>query len=247
MLIFVGLFILGFVTSFVGTNTGGSSLVTIPAMIAMGLPPAVAIASARVTSIGTLFAGLRAFHKQKKVDYKIALPAAILSIIGASTGAIIMAHVSTVFLMRIVGILTILLLSFSYFFRKRKYHTKPVTRKQKFFGYSLFLFTSMIGGFYGGQGIITTVIFVLFFNKTMSESAGTRKVSALAGNVGPCIIYAFYNFIDWPVVAALMSGTILGSTAGANYALKKGDAWIEKLFMIVAVLLAIKLLLTEVV
>ncbi|MDP1574407.1 MAG: hypothetical protein Q8L78_05700 [Coxiellaceae bacterium] len=33
-----------------GTNTGGSSLVTIPAMIAMGLPPAVA--SARVTSIG---------------------------------------------------------------------------------------------------------------------------------------------------------------------------------------------------
>lgn len=247
MLIFIELFILGFATSFVGTNTGGSSLVTIPAMIAMGLPPAVAIASARVTSIGTLFAGLRAFHKQKKVDYKVAIPAAVLSIIGASTGAVIMAHVPTALLTRIVGILTIGLLCFSYFFRKRKYHTKPVSQKQKIFGYGLFLFTSMIGGFYGGQGIITTVIFIVFFNKTMSESAGTRKVSALAGNIAPCIIYAFYHFIDWSIVAALMSGTILGATAGANYALKKGDAWMEKVFMIVSVLLAVKLLLMEVV
>lgn len=246
MLIFIGLFILGFVTSFVGTNTGGSSLVTIPVMIAMGLPPTVAIASARVTSIGTLFAGIRAFHKQKKVDYKIALPAALLSVVGASTGAIIMAHVPATVLMRIVGILTIGLLCFSYFFRKRKYHQKPVTQKQKIVGYGLFLLTSMIGGFYGGQGIITTVIFILFFNKTMSESAGTRKVSALAGNIAPCIIYAFYHFIDWPIVGALMCGTVLGSTAGAHYALKKGDAWMEKLFMIVSALLAIKLLFTEV-
>ncbi|MDO8955096.1 MAG: hypothetical protein Q7V63_09655 [Gammaproteobacteria bacterium] len=50
--------------------------------------------------------------------------------------------------------------------------------------------------------------------------------------------------IDWRAVVALMAGTMLGSILGANYALKKGDVWMGKLFNIVAVLLAIKLLFT---
>ena len=246
MLMFVFLFFLGLVTSFVGTNTGGSSLVTIPAMIAFGLPPQVAIACARVTSIGTLIAGLRAFHQKKKVDYKIAFPAAIVSLIGASFGAVIMTHFTAIHLNRTVGILTICLMSLSYFFKQNKSKPKSASHFKKIVGYSLFFFASMIGGFYGGQGLITTYLFVLFFNKTISESAGTRKVSALASTIAPCIIYGFHHFIDWPIVVALMSGTMLGATAGAHYALKKGDGWIEKLLMSVGILLAIKLLLTDV-
>lgn len=246
MLIFVFLFFLGLVTSFVGTNTGGSSLVTIPAMIAFGLPPQVAIASARVTSIGTLVAGIRAFHAKNKVDYKIALPAAIISLIGSSIGAIVMTHFSITHLNRAIGILTLCLLSVPFIFRSKKASSKPVSTCKKWVGYGLFLFTSMIGGFYGGQGLITTYLFVIFFNKTISESAGTRKVSALASTIAPCIIYGFHHFIDWSVVGALMSGTLLGATLGAQYALKKGDVWMGRLFMCAAGLLAIKLLFQDV-
>jgi len=246
MLMFISLFFLGLITSFIGTNTGGSSLVTIPAMIAMGLPPQIAIASARVTSIGTLFAGIRAFHKQKKVDYKIAFPAAVVSLLGASIGAIIMTHFTAIHLNRAIAILTLFLLSLSFIFRGCKIHKKPPSLYKKLIGYSLFFFSSMIGGFYGGQGLITTYLFVIFFHKTISESAGTRKVSALASTIAPCIIYGFHDFIDWSVVGALMSGTLLGATLGAQYALKKGDGWIEKLFMIVAILLSIKLLMKDI-
>src|SRR3990167_2529647 len=246
MLIFLELFLLGFAVSFVGTNTGGGSLVSIPAMIAMGLPPTIAIASARISSIGSLIAGLRAFHKHKKVDVKTALPAALISIVGASIGAVIMAHFPTVWLMRNAGILTIALLGIAYFFRKYHYHLKQLSPSKKIIGYCLFLFTSLIGGFFGGQGILTTIIYVLFFNKTMSESAGTRKINSLIGNLGPCIIYLFYHFVDWPVVFALMFGTMLGSTAGAHYGIKKGDVWLEKLFILVSILLAVRLLLVDV-
>lgn len=247
MLILIGLFFLGIGVSFVSTNTGGAGLVTIPAMIAMGLSPAIAIASARVSSIGALLAGLRAFHKHKKVDYKTAWPAALISVVGASTGAIFMAHFPTAWLTRVVGILTIILLCITYFFRKRTSAVKPLTKSRKIFGYSLFFFTSMLSGFYGGQGILTTMIFVLVFNKTLSESAGTRKVNSLVGNLGPCVIYIFYHLVDWRVVIALMCGTMLGSTMGAHYGIKKGDAWLKKLFMVVSVLLAIRLLLMDVV
>lgn|SRR3990167_7871930 len=246
MLILIVLFFLGLITSFVGTNTGGSSLVTIPAMIALGLPPQVSIACARVTSIGTLIAGLRAFHVHKKIDYRIAMPAAILSLIGSSIGALIMTHIETQHLNKIIGILTLGLLSFSFFLKRKKSAQQSPSNLKKIIGYGLFLFTSMIGGFYGGQGLITTYLFVFFFNKTISESAGTRKVSALASTIAPCIIYGFHGLIDWKIVAALMLGTMCGATMGAHYALRKGDAWIEKLFMIASALLAIKLLISDI-
>ncbi len=135
-----------------------------------------------------------------------------------------MTHFSATHLSRAVGVLTLLLLCLPLFLKKNKLHSKPPSLSKKIVGYSLFLLASMIAGFYGEQGLITTYLFIIFFNKTISESAGTRIVSALASTIAPCIIYGFQGFIDWAVVGALMSGTMLGATLGAQYALKKGDA-----------------------
>ncbi len=131
---FFTLFFLGLVTSFVGTNTGGSALITIPVMITLGFPPHVSIACARVTSIGTLVAGIRAFHTQKKVDYKIAFPAAIVSLLGSLTGAVIMTHFSATHLSRAVGVLTLLLLCLPLFLKKNKLHSKPPSLSKKIVG-----------------------------------------------------------------------------------------------------------------
>ena len=89
MLMFISLFFLGLITSFVGTNTGGSSLVTIPAMIAMGLPPQIAIASARVTSIGTLFAGLRQIVKTGHRRARVVGTLNVMSAVTVSAGRLI--------------------------------------------------------------------------------------------------------------------------------------------------------------
>ena len=238
----IALFFLGLVTSFIGTNTGGASLITIPAMIALGIPPNAAIATARTTSVGTVFAGLRQYHKKGKVDYGTAWPAAILSVIGAGLGALFMTHVPVSSLNKIIGGLTLTLLILSYALKQVHNPDAPPSSGKKYFGYSLFLFTSMLGGFYGGQGIITTYIFMIFFNKTITESAGTRKINALATAVAAALIYGFHDLINWRALIALACGTILGATLGARYALKKGDAWLDKIFTVVTVLLAIKLL-----
>jgi uncharacterized membrane protein YfcA len=245
LLILICLFFLGLATSFVGTNTGGGSLITIPGMIALGLPSASAIASARMSSIGSSLAGLRQFHKSGKVDYKLAWPAALLSVIGAIIGAMILVHIPEALLIKVVGLLTLVLLGFSYLIKKHLKLGPEPSKLKKFVGYGLFLFTSMIGSFFGGQGILTTPIFVIFFHKTYSESAGTRKITTFVTAVVSAIVYGFHGLIDWWAVAALMAGTIIGSTIGAKYALKKGDAWMEKVFNIVAVLLAMKLLLSN--
>jgi len=239
------LFTLGFATSFIGTNTGGSSLITIPVMISMGIPASSAIAVARTTSIGTLFAGIRQYHQHGKIDYKTALPAAILSIMGASIGAMFMIHIPTVALNKMIGALTLLLLASAYLCKKYGQLDLPASQTKKIIGYGLFLGTSTLGGFYGGQGLITTYIFIFCFHKTMTESAGTRKIAALTTAFAAVFIYGFHGLINGGIVLALMGGTMLGASFGAAYALKQGDAWLTRIFNGIAILLALKLIIFD--
>jgi uncharacterized protein len=107
------LFGLGLATGFVGTITGGSALLNVPALMSMGIAPQSAIASARIAAMGSMVAGLPAFHRQKLVDYRAAWPAALLGVLGAVIGAQLMFAVSDQVLKRAVGIITLLLLGLS--------------------------------------------------------------------------------------------------------------------------------------
>jgi uncharacterized protein len=239
------LFCLGLVTGFVGTSTGGSSLVTIPVMIFLGVSPQSAVATARVASVGSLAAGLHRFHKSGKVDYRAALPAALLGVVGAFMGATLLLRVSDAFLTKAVGILTLCLFALSLIPRWRPASEQPPpSRFKRSVGYLLFLLAGLLGGFFGGQAIIATFIFSIFFHKSISESIGTRKVSGLAISLAAIAIYGLNATINWPFSLALITGTLVGSSLGSAYALKKGDRWMSLAFNTVAVLAAIKMVFT---
>lgn len=241
--IYILLFVLGLATSFVSYTSGGSSLINIPVMIAMGLSPATAIASGRMTAVGTSLAGIHQFHKFGKVDYKLAYPAALLSVVGAVVGSLFTTHLSNIVLSRLVGGITLTLILLSFFLRNHKKKEKrPLTSTNKIFGYSLFLITSTIGGVFGGMGIINTYIFMLCFHKSISESIGTRKIVTLTVSVAAALVYGFHGLIDWYAVFALMAGTVIGTSFGTAFILKKGDRFVTWLFNIVTMILAIKLL-----
>lgn len=242
------LLVLGLVTGFIGTNTGGSALITVPIMLLFGLPPQAAIASGRIASIGTMTAGLWHFHKHGKVDYKIAFPAALFGIAGAAIGALWMISISAITLERIIGILTLVLFAIAIISKKKRkiniQATSP-SRLRKFTGYLLLFFAGMLGGFFGGSAIIATYVFLICFHKTMSESVGTRKVSGLAIVVTAVFIYGWQGSINWYSALPLITGTLIGSSLGSAYGLKKGDQWLDRVFTIMVVLLSLRLILAS--
>ena len=56
-----------------GTLIGGSSIVTIPALILLGLPPHTAIGTDRFGIIGVGISGWYEFHRKRLIDYRIGL------------------------------------------------------------------------------------------------------------------------------------------------------------------------------
>ncbi|MBN2991946.1 sulfite exporter TauE/SafE family protein [Pseudomonas cedrina subsp. fulgida] len=236
-----GLILLGLITGFVGTNTGGSVFLTVPVMIWLGIPPQSSVATARLASVGTMFAGLRHFHNSGKVDYRLAAPAAALGLAGALIGASLLVQMNPALLHKIIGGLTLLLVMQS-LIRKPHSRDNAPSRLRRFWGYALFIPVGMMGGLFGGQAKLSTYLYILFFNKTISESIGTRKVGGLILSVGSLIIFGVNGIIDWPYGGCLMIGTLLGANAGAQFALQKGDQWMESAFNVIVIALALKML-----
>ncbi|WP_411379997.1 sulfite exporter TauE/SafE family protein [Pseudomonas sp. MPB26] len=237
----VGLVLLGIITGFFGTNTGGSVFLTVPVMIWLGIPAQSSIATARLASVGTMVAGLRHFHTQGKVDYALAVPAAALGLAGALGGASLLLQIDPALLHKVIGALTLLLVALS-LIKKPSGSETPPSAIRRLFGYILVMPVGMIGGLFGGQAKLSTYLFIIFFRKTISESVGTRKVGGLILSAGSLIIFGVNGIINWPYGGCLVIGTLLGADAGAKFALKKGDQWMESVFNTIVIALALRML-----
>lgn len=238
-------FIAGLVAGFIGTTVGGGGLISIPVLIFLGLPPQMAIATSHFGYLGIITAGFYKFHKAGKVDYKLGIPIAVLSIIGSVVGAFTLLSIPNDILEKLVAvfillILIIILINKNIGVKK----AKPTIGFLKYFGYLLFLLLGFWGAFFGGGfSIFATYILIFLFGKTFLESAGTRKILAFGIVLTAIIIFSLNGAIDWIFGTSLIIGMALGSFYGASHGIKKGDEWVRGLFIIIVLASAIKLLI----
>jgi uncharacterized membrane protein YfcA len=101
----------GLVGGFFNTFMGAGSLLSIPALISLGLPPHVAIATNRLGVLGSDIAGWYEFHVKKMINYRIAIILAVPSLIGAIIGANLIFEFNEANLKQIVGIVTLVILA----------------------------------------------------------------------------------------------------------------------------------------
>lgn len=243
------LFFLGLITGFIGTNTGGSVFITVPIMMYLDIPLISAVASARLASTGTMVAGLWQFHKSGKVDYKLACFSSLFGIFGSIAGALLLINIPEIILRKTIGFFLLFLLLLSLIHQKNKQKSndeiKEVPRFKKILGYLSFLVIGAIGGFVGAQAKLATFVFQLLFNKSISQSVGTRKVSGLVISLTALFMYGVSGIVNWTFGIILVCGTLIGSSFGAAYALKKGDGWMQNLFNIVIIILALMMMFEE--
>ncbi len=238
-------FLVGALSSFVGVNVGSGGLITIPALMFLGLPAKAAIATMRLGALGISAGGIYKFNKEGKIDYKIGIPAAVLAFIGAYIGANTLILIPEELIEQLIGFLILAVLVVVILNRnagvKRLTVRGPVSRA---IGYLLFLPLGFWGGFFGGgTGTFMTYVLVFIFGQTFLESAGTRKIPHLAFTLISLAILAYGGLVEWVPGVVLLAGMLTGSYAGAAFFIKKGDEWVRILFIIVVGASALKLLL----
>ncbi|MCY1579723.1 sulfite exporter TauE/SafE family protein [Staphylococcus pettenkoferi] len=233
---------LGFLAAFIDAVVGGGGLISIPTLLAVGLPPSIALGTNKLASVfGSMTSAIR-FIRSGKVDLKLVgrlfVPVFILAMLGASLATFLPAQ-----LLKPIVIVILTLVLFYTIFKK---DWGDVRKVQSFTVKKAILITvllSLIGfydGFLGGGTGSFMMFILLLFGFDFLGAAGNAKVLNFASNLGALILFMILGEVNYLYGLIMAASMIAGSYVGAMFAIKQGVGYVKVLFIVVTALLILK-------
>lgn len=230
-----------FVAGFIDAIVGGGGLISLPSLLAMGMPPKIALGSNKMIGISTAIAGSAKYVHSKSVKWsgmKIAVP---LSFGGALIGAWLTTFLTPEILRHIIFYALIAIVIFLLFNKKMGLLERQAILPIQY----VWLMSFLIGiydGFFGpGTGTFLVIGFVHFFGYTFLPASATGRILNLASNIGAILLFYHLKLIDFGFVLPGMVAAFVGGLCGATYAVKYGPNGIRPILFLVVFGLIIKL------
>ena len=243
------LFGVGLLAGFINVMAGGGSMLTVPAMILLGLPGPVANGTNRIAILFQNFVAVITFFRKGFADFKQSLKLLLCALPGTVCGAWVGAELEGTWFNRTLAIIMCGALLLTWLKGKKKngpaneQEGEPISGRRKLFGYML-----MIGiGFYGGFiQIGVSLILMPLLNRVFKMNlvrVNMHKVFIICGYSSVALaIFAYRVDIQWGLGIALAAGAGVGGFIGASLSIRHGEKWIRVLLQIILVLFVIKLL-----
>ena len=237
-------FFAGILAGFINTIAGGGSLLTLPILIFLGLPTAVANGTNRIAIVAQCAFAVAGFKKKGVSNFKLSLLLSTPAIIGAIIGAYFAVDISDVLFRRVLAVIMLLVLGLILWNPRQDSSgsSNSLGRRQLITAMTVFFFIGIYGGFIQvGVGfiIIAALTTITKFNLVVTNShkvfiAGIYTIFAL-------IVFAFNGKVCWEIGLCLAAGMGLGGWIGSHWAVKKGERWIRVVLTICVIAMVIKL------
>lgn len=236
------LFIVAFVAGFIDALAGGGGLITIPALMMTGIPPAMALGTNKLQACGGSFAASVYFLRQSAVKLKEVWLLILMTFLGAVGGTILIQTVDSGLIKQALPFLVLAIGLYFLFTPKLGEQDR-----QKRISYPLFALTAgaSIGfydGFFGpGTGSMFSLAFVTLLGFNLAKATAHAKVLNFTSNLASLIFFFLGGKIIWSLGLVMMAGQILGAYWGAKMVLSKGKTLIRPLVVIMSLTMTLKM------
>ncbi len=238
-----------FVTSAIGIVTGGTSLVTVPALLWAGVDPRVAVATNMFGLTFMSAGGALPFLKTPALDRERLPVLTALTIVSSIAGALLVFAVPPRAMPVVIAVAMLAVVAFS--------AMKPEaglaraagspTRRGIVTAYILTCALGVYGGFFsGGYVTLLTAVFVAFLRHTFLEAVSTTKVLNVFSSLVATGIFIARGAVDFELGAVVAVAMFAGGYVGGRLTLKMSEVWLRRLFFGAVVVLALKTLLYDV-
>ena len=235
----------GLAAGFINTLAGAGSLLTIPALMLLGMPADIANATNRVSVLATCISGTIGFTRAGKLDRDRLVPITLPAVLGAIIGAWAASRVPepalrAILLVTMVGMGILLVVSPRVLAPREG--TEPVdVRKSPLSLLWLFL-AGLYGGFVqAGVGLILLAILGGVLRYDLIRANALKIVITGAFTVAALVVFIALGKILWVPGAILAASTVVGAQVGVRFALRLGQGavrWIV-LVMVAAMVVAV--------
>lgn len=235
----------GFACGFINTIAGSGSLITLPLLIAIGLPANVANGTNRVAILLQNVVGVRRYHSQQVLDLKRGLLLAIPAILGAIIGAQVAAGLDESILRKTIGALMVIMLIILIVRPKRWLEGKAgaIGEKPTILQYLIFFAIGIYGGFIQiGVGLFLLAGLVLSAGYNLVWGNAVKLLIILSYTIFALAVFVFNDQVDWFVGLVLAVGNMAGAWVGTKTAVKRGAEFVRWILIAVVVVSAALLL-----
>ncbi len=238
------LIIVGFAVGFINTIAGGGSLLSLPTLIFMGLPPAVANGTNRVAIVIQTAMATAGFRSKGVSTFPFNLYLGISAFFGSIIGAQIAVDVDGEAFNRILAIVMMIIVGVIIFKPKMSVleMQERITGKYLWLGIVVFFFFGIYGGFINA-GLGFFMIFFLHFVCKMNlvRTNATKVFIAFVYMLSALAVFALNDKVNWKIGLILAIGNGSGAWFASRFSVKKGDGFIKTFLVVMVIAMAIKL------
>lgn len=237
--------ITGIVAGFTNAVGGGGSYLTLPMLIFLGLPSALANGTNRVAVTVQNVSAVINFRRKGYFDAKLSLLLGIPAMIGSILGAQLALNIPDYLFNKILA--GVMLASLFLILRKKpqqKAETEEeLSKNQKYLLIVSFFFIGFYGGFLqAGVGFVVIALLAHITDMSLVRINSLKVFVILFSMLVSLVIFVWNGKVDWTLGLILAAGNAIGAWLGSSFAVAKGDIWIQRFIVVVITLMSAKLL-----
>lgn len=238
------LFSAGLVAGIVNTLAGGGSMLTLPALIFIGLPPSLANGTNRVAVLIQCITATAGFHTSGVSRFRFALLLSVPAIVGAVIGAQISVELPDWLFQKVIAFVLLAMVALVVWSPTSPNASSGTPEgSRKTLSIITFFFIGMYGGFIQvGVGYPMTAALTLLCGFDLILTASVKVFMVALFTAAALFVFIVNGEVDWSYALVLSMGNGLGGWLGTKIALKKGEKWIKIILAVSVVFMALKLM-----
>lgn len=233
----------GFVASFIDSQVGGGGVISLPALLAAGLPPHLALGTNKLAGTAASFSASVNYGRSGAVPWRDAARWMPLSFVGALLGVYVVLHVAGTFLLGAVLVLMAAMTAYVLLrpaFGKED-RLRPATRPEALAMAACALAIGIYDGFLGpGTGSFLLFVVVALLGYGFRKAAALGRVLNFASNAAALAYFVAAGQVLWEAGIPMALAMLAGGWTGSHVGLKHGDRWLKPLFVAITLALMVR-------
>ncbi|MGF1765027.1 sulfite exporter TauE/SafE family protein [Aliivibrio kagoshimensis] len=237
--------LVAFSAGFIDAVAGGGGMLTVPALLSLGLPPHIALGTNKLAACFASSTAAWTYYRKQLFTPSFWKNAFIATFIGAVLGTLVVDLISTQWLEKVLPLIILTTAAYTIWHPQVKGdgHQLPekndkCIKQQRLQGFCLGFYDGVAGP---GTGAFFTVSSMALYRINILLASGFAKAMNFTSNFTSFITFAYLGHINWALGLTMGICLMAGAYLGAHSAIRFGAKFIRPVFITVVCILAVKL------
>lgn len=229
-----------FVAGYIDALVGGGGLITIPALMAAGIPPIYALGTNKLQAVAGSGTATFTMFSFAKVRFREVKGLMSMAFIGALFGAVAVQFFDASLLNFLVPLVIVLIAAYFLFAAQQVVNPREPKVSSRTYGLSAVPIVGAYDGMLGpGTGSFFVWTGVTLRGQSIVESTMIAKTLNFATNLAALMVFVAYSKVLWAVGLLMMLGQIVGARLGSKSLMSINPSYLRYLVIVLCFVMLI--------